>query len=600
MFRYIAFNWAPQAECQASRASELEATLSESSCWYRAFASNQLQVWVAGCSPGANQIYEMPSGRGVVLGRLFRRHEAPGVTTRDLVISIHEDAQVIESDGRTLVERFWGRWIAFLPSRTGEGRVLRDPSGALPCYRMESDGLTIVFSWLQDVLDLIRRPPPPPNWDAIAATLVYRRLGARETALEGVTQILAGELAGMAAAGPTPRALWSAAEAARAPIELGLPEAARLLRETTTDCVRAWMSCYDDLVLRLSGGVDSAILLGCLFVEPPTANVCCLNYFSPGAESDERVYARLAASKAGCKLVERNRDSAFHLSELPAPGRTPVPGSYLGRMGSDRMDAEITRAEGAPVLFTGAGGDQLFQEVRSTWPAADYLQLHGPDLGFPRAVLDSARLGRVSFWRALRLAVRDRLARHDPLEGIGQYITLMPRDVVAGVLHQPGRFVHPGLLAASDLPIGKLFHLSALICPFDYYNPYGPETSPELVHPLMSQPLQELCLKLPTYVLTHGGRGRALARQAFADRLPPEIATRRSKGCTTDHVADVLQRSLNLARDLLLEGQLVRRGLLDRQRVEVALSGRPCADQTDVPETHSCIGVEAWLRQISA
>ena len=78
---------------------------------------------------------------------------------------------------------------------------------------------------------------------------------------------------------------------------------------------------------------------------------------------------------------------------------------------------------------------------------------------------------------------------------------------------------------------------------------------------MISQPLLELCLSLPTYLLTHGGQGRALAREAFADRIPAEIARRRSKGGVDEHATAVLQRSLPLAREMLLEGQLIRRVL---------------------------------------
>lgn len=138
----------------------------------------------------------------------------------------------------------------------------------------------------------------------------------------------------------------------------------------------------------------------------------------------------------------------------------------------------------------------------------------------------------------------------------------------------------------------------SLSCPFEYYNPYAPATSPELVHPLMSQPLLELSLQLPTYVLTRGGYGRALARAAFADRIPAEIASRRSKGGTEQHAASVLNQSLPLVRNLLLDGELVRRGLLDRQRVESTLAGRPSTNGAYVTEVHSCFAVEAWLTRV--
>lgn len=599
MFRYVAFSCQPSSESQTSLVRTIQARFLENSAWSHVFESATLHVYATGCTAGINEAYALPSRRGVVLGRLFRRHDVDIKTNRQLAITTHEDARIVETNGGALIEQFWGRWIAFLPTGKGGSHVLRDPSGALPCYQLESGGVSIVFSWLEDVLSLLRMRPPPVSWDAVRATLVFRRLGGRETALEGVTQVLPGELTAMESSGQSPTVLWSAADVARHPLATEAGQAARMLRETTTQFVHAWMSCYNDIVLRLSGGVDSAILLGTLAAAPATANIACLNYHSPGSDSDERRYARLAAARACCRLIERHRDDDFHLRDVLRPARTPAPANHIGRMGSDRMDAETADAVGAPVLFTGAGGDQSFLELRCTWPAADYLQLRGPDRGFLGAVLDAARLGHVSFWRSLQLAFRDRLAKRDPLAGVGENITLMSAESIASALRQADRFVHPALLAASDLPPGKLFQLGALICPVGYYNPFAPHSSPEQVHPLLSQPLQELCLSLPTFLLTRGGRGRALAREAFADRIPREIAGRTSKGGIEDHVTAVLQRSLPLAREVLLDGLLVRSGLLDRDQVDAALSARPSARGTYVTEAHTCFAIEAWLSQVS-
>jgi asparagine synthase (glutamine-hydrolysing) len=598
MFRYLAFSWNPMSEVQTAHARKIQAAIASNGEWQLVLASERLHVYVTGCINGINQAYLLPSGRGVVLGRLFRREGMPAVADRDLQVSTEEDARVVKSDGRSLMFEFWGRWIAFLIPQTGDPLVLRDPTGALPCFQMGVENVSIVFSWLEDVLRFLNMPPPPVNWAAVSAALVYRRLCARETALEGISQVLAGELMTMTQSSRSARLLWRAADVARAPVDAEPLRAAQMLRHTTTLCVRSWMSCYDDIVLRLSGGVDSSILLGCLVVAPPTASIVCLNYHSPGSDTDEREYARIAAAQACCRLVERHRDDDFHLDQVLAPARTPLPSSHLGRMGSDRIDAQTADAVGASAMFTGAGGDQLFFEYCCTWPAADYLQLHGLDRGFPSAVLDAARLGGVSFWHALRLAFKDRFSKREPLAGIGQSITLMQPDVIANALGQPQRFVDPGLLGASDLPIGKLCQLSMVVGPLEYYNPFAPEASPELVHPLLSQPLIELCLALPTFTLTTGGRGRALARRAFADRMPAEIANRRSKGGTEDHVAAVLRRSQRLARSLLMEGWLVRKGLLDPVRVDAALSGRPSANGASVAEIHACFAMEAWLGQV--
>lgn len=596
MFRYLSFSWNTASVGQSEIARQLDHALFTRRDWQPVFDSTGLRVYTAGATPGANDVYPLPSNQGIVVGRLFRRGEP--AQKGDITLTGDEAHRIAQSDGQALVDGFWGRYIAFLPSWTGEPRVLRDPTGALPCYRIEVEGVVVVLSWLEDLITLLDLPTPPVNWDAVAACMVFGRLGGRETALTGVTQVLAGELTPLSSRDGKPQKVWDAVDIARRAAELPSRAAEALLRETTMNCAQSWASCYDSIVLRLSGGVDSAILLGCLRAGVAPDRIICLNYFSPGSDSDERRYARLAAQLAGTELVERHREGGFRLEEVLKVARTPTPQNYLGTLGARGTDSEVAAARQAGAIFTGAGGDQLFFEFRTTWPAADYLRSRGFDSGFLEAVLDSAHLGRVSFWHSLRDALVGRSFKGRPADDVGRFLTLMPGEVMDAAVRNAPRFAHPGWLAADDLPIGKFHQVGALISPYDYYTVFQPETSTERVNPLYSQPLLELSLSTPTYMLTKGGQGRALARRAFANNLPLEIAARRSKGGIEQHVAEVLRDNLPFARELLLDGHLAREGLLERRRVEAALSGSP-STSAYVSEIHTCIAMEAWAQRVA-
>lgn len=598
MFRYLALSWDSTIPGQASRAKRLGETLASRRDWQPALLLSNLHVYVTGGASGVNGVYDLPARQGVILGRLFRRSDV-NPSSGDAEITTLEGERIVHTDGKALIDEFWGRYVAFLPSWTGEGRVLRDPSGTLPCFRLQVDGVTIVFSWLEDVFELLRDVPIlSVNWDALAAYMVLGRLSGRETALEGVTQILPGELTTLGLRGTMPLALWNAVEMAGAPDTQGSAQnTAERLRHAVLTCAQRWAGCYESILLRLSGGVDSSILLGSLSSEPSATKVTCLNYHSPGSDSDERGFARLAASRAGRVLIERERDVGFRLDAVLDQARTPLPASYIGRMGTGSVDAAVAAAHGAPAMFTGGGGDQLFFELQCTWPAADFLKLRGLSRGFFGATLESARLGRVSFWRSLAKAIADRSYRANPVDAAGSFITLTSGDALDLVRQRPQRFIHPHLFQADRLPIGKYHQVDALLCPLDYYDPFVRDAAPELVNPLLSQPLVELSLRTPTYVLASGGRGRGLARDAFASDIPHEIAYRRSKGGMEEHVEAILQKNLPLARELLLDGHLACRGLIDRRRVEAALSGGPSAGDVYVSEIHNCIAVEAWLRR---
>lgn len=597
MFSYIGFSWDPTRQIQIDVARQLAQALCARGGWRLDLDLCGHRVYTRGTARGINDSYPLPAKRGVIVGRLFRRGDPPRQAPEDVTLSDGEAQQIAQTEGQALVEHFWGRYVAFMPSSIGAPRILRDPTGALPCYRVDIEGVSIVLSWLEDLISLSGVMTPSVNWEAVAAHLLFGQLSGRDTALKGVTQVLPGELTAMSSRGGPPRSLWSAVDMARHPEMRAPTDAEAQLRETTVHCVRSWGACYGSIVVRLSGGVDSAILLGSLCAGGAAQRLTCLNYFSAGSDSDERLYARLAAQRAGTVLVERHRDTMFNLEEVLHVAQTPTPSNYLGTLGAHGTDLEVAAAHQAKAVFTGAGGDQLFFEFRCAWPAADYLRLRGLDTGFLEATLDSAHLGRVSFWKALKRAFLDQSFKGNLAEGAGRHLRLIQHEAKQAAARAAWRFVHPDWLRAADLPIGKFHQVCALAGAFDYYDPYHP-ASIERLHPLLSQPLLELCLATPTFTLTRGGLGRALARRAFASELPPEIAMRRSKGGIEEHVTEVLRRNLPFARDMLLDGHLARQGLLDRKAVEAALSGHP-GNTAYVSEIHSCIAVEAWARRIA-
>ncbi len=592
MFRYVSLAWDDTRPTSAIRARQLAAGLEMRFGWNVALIRSGLQIYTTGTRPGINGVYPLPGDQGVVLGKLFRSRDLRSPLAADVTLTKTEGEQIVQSSGRALVRDFWGRYVAFLDTAGGSTCVVRDPSGTLPCFRIHHEGVTIVFSWLEDVLEMLSDVDlPRANWDAVAAFILLGALGGRETALEGVSQILAGEALDLR--NNTSALLWSAVDIARSPTAHSAAEAEVMLRETVRSCTRSWAACYETILFRLSGGVDSSILLSCLAPGATPADVLCINYHSPGSNSDEREYARLAAGRVGRDLIERGRNPDFGIERVSRAARMPVPTDYIGWMNAE-TDARLASAHSAAALFTGAGGDPVFFEFRRWWPAADYLRVKGWNRGFAAAAMDAARLGRVSVWRALALAAAEQVwprvvARESSSPSVGFYGEALQNQK----LHQE-RFVHPHLLGAR-LPPGKHVQTASLMYPLGYYDPFEQARAPELVNPLLSQPLVELCLGLATYLLTQGGYGRALARRAFAAELPSRIATRRSKGGMEEHLKEVLNSNLDFARSVLMDGELVRRGLLDRATVEEVLSGKPTVLPGSLGHIHTFIGIELWL-----
>jgi asparagine synthase (glutamine-hydrolysing) len=112
----------------------------------------------------------------------------------------------------------------------------------------------------------------------------------------------------------------------------------------------------------------------------------------------------------------------------------------------------------------------------------------------------------------------------------------------------------------------------------------------------MSQPLIEVCLQIPTYLLVRGGRERALARDAFADRVPPQIIRRRDKGSIVSHTTEMLRQGEEFVRDVLLDGVLAGAGIIDPDELKhYIVEGQPFREGHLLPIL-ACIAAEVWAR----
>jgi asparagine synthase (glutamine-hydrolysing) len=155
----------------------------------------------------------------------------------------------------------------------------------------------------------------------------------------------------------------------------------------------------------------------------------------------------------------------------------------------------------------------------------------------------------------------------------------------------------PWLAEGSDLPPGKRWQICLLAHLLHRHRPV-----PELQyagehHPLFSQPVVELCLRIPLYILLRGGFNRALERAAFRDCVPDKIIRRENKGTVAIALMSKMREDLPYLRDLVLDGVLVQERIIERSAVEPYLAGnRPISPQAFWPFM-SCIAAEVWARK---
>jgi asparagine synthase (glutamine-hydrolysing) len=602
VFRYIAFVWDGWANTK-STSDDIVQMLTErlqgtSKQWSGALLRRGMHVFVSGARTGSSEVYALNSADCVLLGTVFERcdEQADGPLPRKS-FSLSECKQILATGCRSLRAQCWGRYVAFAQdSVRHRSYIFRDPTGGLPCYRIVFRGVEIYCSSVADAAEL-KVLTLTVDWDYIAARVAFGYIDARETALREVTEVMAGEQLMIGVDKFERTFAWNPLDvAADRPIEVA--EAAQQeMHRVTKVCVQSWQARYGSILHKLSGGLDSSIVLGCMKRGPGQPSLTCLTYYSWGSNEDEREWARLVAHAAHVRLLEMKRNGAARLEDMLTITRSAAPTFYLGPLQTSNVEARVAREIGATAYFSGAGGDQLFYQGQAVLACADYLRTHGLGRRFVEVALHAAQLERLSIWRIFAEAYRQRqpLSPSNFRSAFASMRTLTGDHLLAQTTARGG-FTHPLFENIENFPPGKFSHASGLAIPTEFYDPLGSPDDPEQVHPLLSQPLIELCLRIPTYVLSNSGWDRAVARRAFRAEVPREVRNRRSKGGMDENAGEILSKNQKRARELLLNGHLVAAGLLDRGRVDQVLSEQPTRISSSVGEIFDHLSTEIWLR----
>lgn len=600
MVRFVAFCWSAGDPIACGSAVRLTRVLhQQNGRWEQLLRSEGIGVYAAFSADEPVLSYQLPGEAGVVLGRLFPTDSGSLNSNGRPKFQPADAVAILGTAGRALVERYWGAYVAFLHDRPHDTcYVVRDCSGQVPCYVMRQDRVEVTFADIADVLPL---KGEPFTLDAayLAAFVHDPDLQVRRCALTEVSELLAGEALAIRGASTRRYLIWDPRRICRGQAFEDAGQAAALLRRTTQLCINAWSSAHHTILLRLSGGLDSAIVLGCLKKARRRATLTCLNLFGDNPREDERWYARLAASRAGATLLEEPLLSATHRFESPLDGALMAPKPSIVSLwlatindATDRSAATIK----ATAVWTGEGGDHLFLDDRTCLPAADYLTCRGLRPGWLSAVSSAADLSRNPYISVLRTAWQ--LARstapwrpsQPALHGIS-FVNpeALPEDLSSYT-------AHPWRSDVAALPMGKQAQLYFLADVLHRHRPLPHIQRVPLCHPLLSQPLIELCLSIPSYVLVHGGRQRALARKAFRDQIPEEIFQRQDKGSSSFAAMELFRRSQPFIRETLLGGVLVGRRIIDPEVLQPYLEQAVPIRDEQARSLLACLAAELWAR----
>jgi len=519
---------------------------------------------------------------GCVLGTLFERH---GPAEALSALRPEQAAAIAASEGRSLLASHWGGYVAAVACDQS-ATILRDPSADFPCYFVETGRFTIFAS---DAELLVKSGAVDASVDEeeIGRQLFRAFVPVPGTALRGIQELLAGFALRISVEGRSLKQCWDPWDHVEW-LDEDRDAAGQALARTIQHSVHAIASAHDRLLVSVSGGLDSSIVASCL--ARAGADAVCLTMFTDDPAGDERMFARALCDRLGLPLIERPYRLADIDLDQAMAANLPRPKDRLQALAFERVNHTVAAEVGAQAFVTGNGGDHVFGYSQSAAPVADRYLAEGLSSGALASLLDVCRQTGCSIGDALRQAWD--LTHSSRIYRVRPNPLFLHPDFVAVL--GPKDWHHPWLDAPRGALPGKAAHVANILRVQPNLEPSLGDRHPVL-NPLVSQPVVEACLRIPSWAWREHGRDRALVRRAFAGILPPAILDRRVKGTPGRFAAQLLDHFRPPIRERLLGGRLAAAGIVDARALDRILAGeRPVPDLERV-RILELVNAEAWI-----
>ncbi len=441
--------------------------------------------------------------------------------------------------GEACLERFRGMF-AFALADFAEGTVLlaRDRFGIKPLVYAAAPGRLLFASELR-ALRASGLVPGALDREAVRHYLSLGAIPPPRTVLRAARALLPGHALAVALDGSVRRhwRWWDLLRESRVHAEsvrrLGFRDAAARLREHLEEATRYHLVADVPVGAFLSGGVDSAAMVGLMArYVPEPIRTFTVGFETRHADLDETAAAARTARHFGTRHTEMVLTDAEAAASFDA---------FLDALDQPSGDGANTwfvsraAARDVKVVLTGLGGDELFAGYphfrRHAWAAA----LAPPDSGVP-ALLRPLRWLPERFLHSLMLpalSLPERLATLRCLMG--------PRELA--------RSLGPALVGAAPEPLESLCAASCRegLDPVAQLSAaelegYLPRTllrdgdALSMAHSLEVRPilldhvLAGFAFALPASHKLRHGRGKAVFLEALRDVLPDEVRRRPKRG----------------------------------------------------------------------
>jgi|GEM_PF-3316718 len=527
-----------------------------------------------------NQTFMLNRKQGILVGKIFDRDN-----NNQSFTSEHALAKIMGENPHLLYKHFWGRYIGALYNHITNKLVLvRDPLGLSTLFYYQTpDGL--IFSTEIALLYAIMEQKPSLDFAYFAEYIINRNNALASTPFQEIKELLPGIALEIDANGHTTQQLMWDIASLKSPYISDEDAYEEELLTVLKASVQAWTQDVDGICLKLSGGLDSsAILIALRAVLPTHKKLVAINMIdSQVPSSNEHEHAQKVADACATPLHFIDSATISLITELPTTLLPNSPTTFLIYYQLSQSTYDIARQHGCLEIMSGQGGDHVFCAPQPKAALADYWLDHGLR-GITRPLKELSGAYRTS-WGSLA---------HENLNNITNYYrkktikahenisTSLLDATFAQTLHKPKFYLSDQL---SQFYPAKSLHIQSLSHAIFYAerDRWWPQNV--MTHPLLSLPLVECGLKIPTYQSFDDGYDRIFFRKATSKMRNSKALWRNVKGDTTGTMAQSFVREIDQITDLLTNGTLVKSGIINRQWLDDKL----------VKIRHGYLGDDSWL-----
>lgn len=265
MQSYFAMTWDTACQRASRHADQIRTQIKRRPPLYPMFEAPGLAVADLSGSPGSKftPIKDAATTTlGCVFGNVFEFTDAPVAARRPTQITIAGNKSRPSEVSTDILGRFWGNFVGF-SSDGHDACIVAEPTGSLPCYYTQEEGVLMAFSNME-LCDFIDRTRYTINTNFVRSLLIYDKFINGATGLKEVAELLGGQVIRYERNRTTVETAWDPRDIASEPRKIPPEAAATELAAITDHVVASWASRYDDIALSLSGGLDSSIVLDCL------------------------------------------------------------------------------------------------------------------------------------------------------------------------------------------------------------------------------------------------------------------------------------------------------------------------------------------------